>query len=266
MTHRSPLIFWLLLTATLAVDVVILKLVADEPNPSQGYSGIALHALILGQLSIVCIWSACNATPNAWTRIAPLFAVLLAALTNGLSTRFTVGPVLIFYSGYFGMHAVLLLGSLWLLQRTNYWRRRTGSTRLWQFSLFHALIVMTVVAVLAAFMRNNGFLDNDAVWNSAFAISSVALAVISVILWGLSWHWLLRLASVYGVAALLAVGTLVIFVRPPRTGFDINIFNIFHTSYLIQAVVLSSWLGIGPILPLNQSATVEHKPQRAAAS
>ena len=57
MQHASPLIFWLLLAATLSIDAVVSTLINPRlPQSSVQYSIIALHALVFGQLSIVCIW------------------------------------------------------------------------------------------------------------------------------------------------------------------------------------------------------------------
>jgi hypothetical protein len=252
MQHRSPIIFWLLLAATLSVDAVVLTWASDERYTTPSYLNVAVHALILGQLSVVCIWSALYSAPNIWTQIAPLFAVVLAALLEGLHTRLPghFRDVTTFTTclGYLGLHAVLLVAALWLVQRTSFWRRRTGSARTWQFSLFHLLIATTVTAVLTALMRSNVFFTDGKWTNITFECSYVALAVASVVLWNFAWNWFLRLASVLCVAALFSVAGIVIFFRQ-LSGLGMNVFNILLAYYLIQAIVLSLWLAVGPILP-----------------
>jgi hypothetical protein len=141
-----------------------------------------------------------------------------------------------------------LLALLWLLQRTNYWQRRTGVKRPWQFSLAHLLIVMTLTGILVMLTRNNVFLVQDAATNIPEAFCCVALAAASTLLWSFSWNWFLRLAGVIGVASLLGIATQVVFFGPRMIG-SYDIFTILQIYYLIQAIVLSIWLGVGPILP-----------------
>lgn len=249
MPHRSPIIFWLLLAATLAVDVTVLR-AAHEQSVSSGFLTVVIYALIVSQLSVVCIWSALRIKPTTVTRTAPICAVAVVSL---VTARFTPMPsslhgwtVYANYLGYFGLHAVALLASLWLLQRTNYWQQRTGVKRTLQFSLAHILVVMTVAAVLAALSRNNVFLGGGRATNISVAFCCVALGFSSAAIWSLSWNWFLRLASVIVVAAFFGTALVGIFFGP-NFGFDVV--TIFHAYYLIQAVVLSLWLGIGPILP-----------------
>lgn len=252
MQHRSPIIFWLILAATLSVDAVVLSWASGERYTTPAYLAVAVHALILGQLSVVCIWSALYSTPNIWTQIAPLFAVVLAALIQGLYIQLPghYRDVTTFTTclGYLGLHAVLLLAALWLMQRTNFWQRRTESARTWRFSLFQLLVAMTVTAVLTALMRTNEFFGEGKWTNIAFECSYVALAIASVVLWSLAWNWFLRLAGVLCVAALFSVVAFFIFFRQ-ISGFGMNVINILHAYYLIQAIVFSLWLGVGPILP-----------------
>jgi hypothetical protein len=274
MQHRSPIVSWLLLAATLCVDYLALTWQADQRFPSSGYIVVAFHALILSQLSIVCIWSAISLKQTIWTRIAPLIAAAAAAIVTviftRLSTQFPNSSAFASCLGYYGLHAVLLMASIWLLQRTNFWRKRTGSTRAFQYSLVHVLIVMTVAAVLAALMRNNLFFgraSSTRLFNIVFVCSFVALAVASVVIWSLSWHWFLRMAGVFGIAVLLGSFAVPVFLTSMRTsGLSRDVFGILGAYYLIQALVLSIWLGIGPILPLKIDADAMQKPERLLQS
>ena len=258
MQDHSPIIFRLLLVATISVDVVVLSLAADEQYSTMGYLGVAVYSLLLGQLGIVCIWSALNPRPNVATQIAPWFAVLLASWVEAYRDM----PTFMARLGFFGLYGVLLMAALWLLQRTGFWRRNTGSARTWQFSLLHILTLMTIIAVLAAVMRRNPFFGEDSWSNLIYTFSYVALAVASVIFWSLSWHWFFRLASVLGVSALFGVGASVIFFMLIGR-FYVGVFNLLHVHYLIQAIVFSVWLGIGSVLPptLDARATQNEGPR-----
>jgi hypothetical protein len=250
MPQRSPLIFWLLLAATLSVDVVVFSQMASKTFPGRTHLVVVLSALILSQLSVVCIWSAFRSTKNVWTRLVPYVTALVAAV---LTAMFIDDPVefgVAFKTmlTYYGFHAVLLIIALWLLQRTAFWRRRSGTTHTLQFSIVHLLIAMTVVAVLTTLMRDSPLFGENGWTNLGVAIASVVLAVASVVIWSLSIHWLLRLASVVGIVGCLFVA---IFLS---TGFGPEFPLLFGGYYLIQALVLSTWLGLGPILPINEAA------------
>lgn len=270
MPQRSPLIFWLLLAATLCVDYVVATLQAAHNFTNSGYNVVVLHALILSQLSIACIWSATAPRQTVGTRIAPLIAVLLAAIVTVSFTRiWTENSKSSFIAsclGYYGLHAVLLMASIWLLQRTKLWRKRFGTNRTFQFSLGHILIVMTVTGALTTFMRNNLFFaDESKGVSAAFELSFVALPIASVLVWSLSWHWCLRLASVLGFAALLGAGAVIVLDSENPTGpngFELEAFMIFAAYYLIQAIVLSIWLVWAPIMPppINAVETQKLEP------
>jgi hypothetical protein len=246
MNMRSPTILWLLLAATICVDAVAIVWVLSLPFAL--YATVACDALFSSQLSVICIWSALCLTKNFWTRIAPLLAVVIASLAIGL---FGVPPLTVGLP-YYGLHAALLLAALWLFERTTLWRGRSGASTEWQYSLAHLLVAMTVVAVLVPAMRNSEAFYEDrfgVVWKDiAFICGSVALAVVSVISWSLTRHWLIRLAGVLGFAVLLgAAFSLGIESFMPL--FPI----IIGAGYLIQGVVISAWLGCGQIIPVSHA-------------
>lgn len=245
MTQRSPVIFWLLLAATISVDAIALSWMASEPFPVPVFVTAACHALILSQLSVVCIWSSLSLKKSAWTRFVPGVGAVVATLVIAMSTNEPVIFQAAFttYLSYFGLHAALLVAALWLFERTAFWRRRSGIPRDWQYSLAHLLIVMTVVAILAVALRSSPYFGDDRWINIVFVCSSVALAVASVFLWSLTWHWLLRLAAVLGFAWWLGA----VFIWTNNQGLHLS--TILSTHYLLQAIVLCVWLGCGPVLP-----------------
>jgi hypothetical protein len=251
MPQRSPIIFWLLLAATIALDAVVFYWVAEQPYPGPVHLLVTFHALILGQISVICIGSAVPVHPGVWRRIAPLPAALGAALVTARSID---KPVALSSSipnhlAYFGIHTLLLLGCLWLLQRTSFWRRRTGAARTLQYSLAQLLLLMTAVAVLATTIRSSPFFAHERWINIVFLLSSVALALASVVLWSLPWHWLLRLAGVLGSAVLLDVVFLLAAASTSSEPAAPLLSLIIGSHYMIQGILLSAWLAWGPLLP-----------------
>jgi hypothetical protein len=165
------------------------------------------------------------------------------------------------YLGESALRAVAVLAALWLLQRTSYWRRRNGAAHTWQFSVLHVLGAMTITAILITLLHRNEYFFGDDRWtNIAFACSDVALVMASVILWSFSWNWVFRLASVIGIAILL--GELAVAVIYGKVGdIGMSAFNILHAYYLVQAIVLSLWLGVGPVLPPRMLVGETQQPE-----
>jgi hypothetical protein len=254
MPQRSPLIFWLLLAATISVDAVAFSWA--EAGPRDNYGFIAFEALVLSQISIVCIWSGLNSEKSMWTRFSPLLAVVLASLVWGMfSETHFVGKVGEGWSRRVsvelvnqGLHASLLLAMLWLLKRTALWIRRSDSTAEWQFSIADLLVVMTVVAALGVGMRLTGVYD-DLDWlgwaEIVFMGGSAVLAMSGVFIWSL-WRtpWVLRASGLIGVAIGLAAVKLLAEWRFP-TEHAVGV----AAHFLIQALVLMVWLAWGPLLP-----------------
>jgi hypothetical protein len=257
--HRTPLIFWLLLAATICVDAVAFSWAEAEPDP---YGFAAFDALMLSQISIVCIWSGLTSEKSMWTRFSPFLAVVLATLVWGMFAKtpfigkvgeeWSVRVGLVFVNQ--GLHAALLLAMLWLFKRSALWQRRSDSTAEWQFSIVDLLVVMTVVAVLGAGMRLTEIYDDSDWADIAHIGSSAVLATSSVFIWSL-WRtpWVLRASGVIGVAIGLVAVVLIAewMVHPgPQRRFPPAAYSVvLATHYLIQALVLIVWLGCGPILP-----------------
>lgn len=246
MPQRSPIIFWLLLAATLCVDAVVFSRIASEAFPGQTYLVVVLSALVLSQLSVVCIWAALRSNKNLWIRLIPYVTALVAA---ALTAMFIDNPVKFGAAfqtmlTYYGFHTVLIIIALWLLQRTAFWRRRSGASHTLQFSVIHLLIAMTVVAVLTTLMRESPFFGESGWINLGVAIASAILAIASVVIWSLSLHWLLRLAGVLGIVGCLFTALFL------TTDFGPEFSILLGGYYLIQAVVLSIWLGLGSIMPV----------------
>jgi len=238
--QRSPILFWLLLATTIGVDAVAYSRVQKEPGPTLAVVGF--DALMVSQLSVACIWSALTARTTMGSVLVPLCGVAVAVLAtsrSGLPWKDMLS--------YYSLHVALQWGALKLLERTPYWQRWSGRSTSWRFSVLQLLAVMTIVAVLTATTSRSQFFRPSAGWlNVEFMAGSLCLTLVAVVCWSLSIHWLQRLAGVLGCA--LAFGG--VFVL-----FGHSLFAIYFSShYLVQALVLSAWLGGGPIISRGKTA------------
>jgi hypothetical protein len=249
MSQRSPVNSWLLLAATLAVYAVAGSWAVSQPFPTPPNAWIAFDALTFSMLSLVCMWTMFFPYKSAWWRIAPVVAVVLASL---LVTAVVRNPE--FWGQFrsllpiYGFHVALLLFALWVLKRINFWQRRFGNVRTWQFSVADLLIVMTVVAVLAGGTRYSLIVSDMGGLIIALIVCTVTLAVASAVLWSLSLHWIVRFAGTMGAAPLLGWA----FGGVANQGDAFT--RLFGADLLIQAAILSIWLGIGDILPTTAIA------------
>jgi hypothetical protein len=271
--HSSPIV-WLLLAATLSVDAVAFYWLVSTPWPH--YASMTYEALVVAQISVVCIWSTSHPLKTWWTRLAPWLAVVVATLANLMAlvpsevrTSATAALQSLHASSrtletvrssadrwlywiwieislaQYLLHAALLVAVLWLFQRTSYWRRRTGITAEWRFSLRQLLASTTIVALLAAVIGDTYLRNLEYSWVHFIFIGSwTVIALAAVFIWNLAWNWLLRLAMVMAVSLLL--GNLWYTVSE----FS-SVYSLFVTHYFIQGMVLSAWLGLGLVLPLK---------------
>ena len=92
-------------------------------------------------------------------------------------------------------------------------------------------------------VRDNVFFADGRAINVVIAFCCVVLCAASTVIWNFSWNWFFRLAVVTSVAAILGVA-IASFVFGLNAGVEI-----FTAYYLMQSIVLSLWLGLGPILP-----------------
>jgi hypothetical protein len=243
---RSPVIFWLLVAATLAVDVLVFSR-PRYPERFLGLTQVVPFALITGQFSVVCLWSALGGSGSRHTILS--FAAIVAAVlvvTLAMTLAFANSVKSMFT--YFALHAALVWIAVKVVQRTSFWQRRTGQTVGWNFSMMQLLVAMTVVAVLSATVANSEELTQtgetgDWLLNLAFVVGTACVSIASLVFWGLSIHWLLRLAASLGCALLVSLSFALLGMSYVPSILVLAAF------YLIQALAISVWLGIGPIIP-----------------
>ena len=256
MSERSPIIFWLLLAATISVDAVVLPMAASGAPPSlvavSPYVELVADALIVSQLCIICIWAALSSNKVAW--LSAILATVVAAFTAAVFNDSGKGAFNTWklYLAYYGLVSALLMSVLWLFRGSKYWRRRTGVAHSRQYSLAQLLIAMTIAAVLMTIVRSSPFQGDDQWLNIGSVVSIVALAAASAVIWSLSLHWILRLAATIGLA--IAVSSLFGFAD----NFSRPFVFVMQMHFLIQAGLLSAWLGLGEILPASEAAHAEN--------
>lgn len=254
MAQPSPVLRWLLILATIGVYAVDASWVASEAFPAPAYAWIALDALTISVLSLVCLHSAFSPRRTFWLYAAPVVAVLM---TTSLEAALANSPTSFWHRfgafvPQYGLYVALLVAGLWLFQRTKFWRQRVAVEREWKFSLADLLIAMTAVAVLTAALRDSVFMGESG-WVAFVMIAGcVGLTLACIAVWSLSIHWLLRLAAALGVAILLTAAFVPVVTA--LTGLMPEFGMLISLVWLIQAVVLSIWLGAGAILPVGDAA------------
>jgi hypothetical protein len=103
-------------------------------------------------------------------------------------------------------------------------------------------------------MRNSPFIGGSTV----YIFGSIGVAVVNVVCWSLSWHWLIRLAGALGFGILLGL------VALPTIGQFAPPF--FAAYYLLQAMVLSAWLASGYVIqPAAECPSAGSPPQTESA-
>jgi hypothetical protein len=245
MKQHSLAIFWLLLAATICISAVAFAWVV---NDNSSHANLVFAAVISGELSVICIWSGLTIEKNIWSRLAAWLAVIAAVLVHIIAAAVVTGKSFSEWSTWHpwwslptALHAALLLATLWIFERTSYWRRRTNSVAKWRFSLGQLLSVTTAVAVIASLIHGQyRFYFSD--WSVLpYAPAAAFLGISSAIIWSLTWHWFLRFALALTVAIALGV----LFACFYFWGLILEETTLFS----IQAIILSSWLALAPVLP-----------------
>jgi hypothetical protein len=250
MAQRSPLILVLLVAATLAVDAVSIYWVlegvkAGSPTLS---ASILYDALCFGQIGVACVWVVFDARHRIWA--APVLG--LGTLAAGVATA-TLFELKMFEAiAFIGAYATLLVILLWIVKHTRLWRaERTEKKPLWQFSVAQLLALMTVIAVLLAMFRGSEIIQDIGTYAAADIILSSVLVVATVVISGMPWPLLIRLAATLAMAAAfgLADWTHAWWCAAPDLKVGVQDIPISLASGLIQSLMIIIWLDIGRIIP-----------------
>lgn len=247
MKQQSHTLFWLLLAATAAVDVVAVTWLLRAGPESR--ASFLYDALVSSQLALVCLWAVFTARQVLWAWCGTIAAVLMASQVTARLIGLSFSEACGIYGGY----AAMLAAVLWILKRTSVWRRLTGANAAaWQYSMGHLLAAMTLIAILVATLRGSELLTGAAdLWKflTVLTVGDVALAVATTILWASQRPLLLRLARACAVAG--AIGGFEIFValllRQEST-------VPFVAYTIIMSLVIFAWLELVPIIRRDRRA------------
>lgn len=256
MKPQASILFWLLVVATVAVNVVTIARF-DEEGPLSRIVYV-YDALVTAQLAIACIWAKFSPRP-AWLKwVGALAAVTVGALLGWWFADLELAESF----GIYGSFAVVLTFTLWLLGGTRWWQRATslGSSS-WRFSLGQLIGVMTLVAVLTTVLRASNFLFGEyPVWQIliVMTLSDVLVVVATLGLWSQAWNWVFRLAASIGVAAAIGVvqtasANLGLFGPSVVSSIE-NDLAPDLTYRIILAAVLFAGLELGSIIPIDRRA------------
>jgi hypothetical protein len=239
MPHRSSrIIFWLLLAATLSVDLVSLFWIAA--SKFRGTSATLFMGLAYGQLSALCVWAIVSQKTVGLRWIVPFVVGLAAGLFAAEAER-PGSPEKwdedIAFIGLFWVHVVVAIVALWSLKPTSL--VRDGGARIhtgaWRFSTKNLMVLMTVTAVLVALLGRNRLLSGDWGWVVSLAVGNVAMLLVAIGLHRARLHRIFRFAGVCATALLIGAAW-------KWSGFVIGGGMNLIAFYLIQAVVVWLWL------------------------
>lgn len=256
MNPQARLLFWLLVAATIAVDVIaIMKLRQEGPVSRVVY---VYDALVTGQLATACVWATFSRNP-LWLRWGGVLAAVATAALLGIPFA-QFEPAESF--GLYGSFAATLMIALWLLSCTRWWKRTTqlGSAA-WQFSLSQLLVVMTLSALLITALRASELLFGDfPIWKVllVLTISDVLVVMITLAAWTTAWQFIMRLAAAIAGAAFIGIlQTLLASVGAfgPEVVSTVEQDLAPDLVYrILMALVLFAWLEIGGIVPVDRRA------------
>jgi hypothetical protein len=240
MPPRSPIIFWLLLAATLCVDVVAIGLIFGRPlTPDRA---TIFLALAYGQLSIlsVRVVLAAGKTRVRWFVPFVVGAVAAYVLNSGEphATREDKFQNLLAFVGLMWIHVATVLLILWLLRPSKLCESFTdrAEQRRWQFSTMQLLVLTTSLAVLLVLLRHAGVLADHIGLVVSLSINNLALLLLVMLVVSkeslpgfIRLAWSLLFALLVAALCVWFAETLAREIRP-------WVFSI------VQAITLWAWL------------------------
>ncbi|MEX2091450.1 MAG: hypothetical protein WD971_02175 [Pirellulales bacterium] len=260
MKQQSQILFWLLLAATAAVDIVAITWLLEAGPESR--AAFLYDALVTGQLAVVALWGVFGARRSWAAWCAALAAVGVAGALTARLAQLSLAES----CGIHGSSVALLAATLWVLKRTPIWQRLAGkaSAAGWQYSMGHLLAAMTIIALLIAALRGSVLLLNSGEsWKFfvTLTLGDVVLATSIAFIWlWTSWfpRWWPRLAAVLLPA--LAVGALEAgLAMSGLLGPDVAQLQEYSpfdlVAYTLMAsIVIFAYLELAPIIRRDQRA------------
>jgi hypothetical protein len=239
MPPHSPILFWLLLPATLAVDAVAVMFLWDTKASDLAYT--LYWALTFGQLSVICVrivlWRAKVGMTWLIAFLAGLPFALVLALISYWQDLVPPDEVLVAVMGLIWTHVAAVLVTLWMLKPTRLSTRiaNVAAQPPWQFAVRHLLIVTTCLALLAFMLSHNDPLHDAIADVASIVIANVALLIGVVIALRLGSPLPLRLALTLAIA----IGIAIVSNRIGAAfATDMNLYALF----VVQAIVIWAWL------------------------
>ena len=255
MPQRSPVIFWLLLAATISVDAVATAWMFDDLM--QPMAVTLFIAMAYSQVSILCAW-AVLCRPAIWIRwlvpfgVGFVVALIMTAaeihLRTGQSFRweqllaFFRWELLLAYTSLMWVHVATLLLLLWFLKPTRLFANYLGRTNQWswQFTTKHLLLLMTCLPILVIVFKKSAIVRSGVTAHGfvefvAWVVGNVLLLLAVAVTVQRKWKWVLRLAASAGAA--LVIGPFLQWAVPELSR------TVYITAFsLIQAFVVWAWL------------------------
>lgn len=257
MAHRSPVIFWLLVAATLAINAVA----TYELSQSQDAQVVALFTgLMYGQFSLVCVWVVADRRSGKLRLGAPMIAAFIAALLISWATAGASGefdwPMVIGLTVTFSLHMGVLWGLLWFFAPAAWvsGRGQAGKKQR-QFSTLHLLILMTVVAVVLSLLRVNSDPEGWVI-AASFTLANAVLLFGVLATMHRPWHLMLRAAAALALAA--SIGWIC-----EWTQFALADWMDALAFFIVQAIVLIAWLANS--VPASKAIGVQDDSQLSLA-
>jgi hypothetical protein len=252
MPHRSPIIFWLLLAATLVLDVVAVCGLFET-----GLGGVNAIALFLsvayGQLSLLCVWAVVERKSMKTRWLVPIGAALVASFVMTLADTSDRGRLdletLLTITCIFLLHVGPLLVLFWFVIPTAWISPRAGlEGRRRQFSTFQLLILMTGVAIFLSALRATHRFEGEWINIATFCLANVILLIGMLTLLQMRWPVPLRIAACMSLAiSISAIANWTKFALADQ----LNVWIFF----IVQGVVLTAWLTMW--LPARGTSNVD---------
>lgn len=232
MQQRSPIIFWLLLAATISLDLVVsswIKLYGRTDHLE-----LLILALVFGQLSVVCIWIVFSTWPAIYRCLVGAAAVPLGALAifgaePPLNYKESAALIAVHFAG-----SLLALGLLKLYMA---YRSRVPAAA--QFSMKHLFALMTGIALMAAVLGGSKLFRESWFVPTMLVANNVLVGVVALAFWFSRWHWVVRVAATLAIA--IFIGWCITFLREHLSG-DLEVMN------CLQALIVLAWLDWGEII------------------